>query len=145
MVYCGLNSGAQQQLFAGHRADGLGHDDHRSCWLCSAASDHWLFYAKGGGGWIQSQATLADVATGASTSTTKINGGWAAGVGMEWAFLPSWTLKVEYQYLGLNRFTVSSSSVADTSKVNNANVQMATVGINYLFHWSPPASIVARY
>lgn len=111
----------------------------------SPAFDHWLFYAKGGGGWIQSQAALTNVATGASVSTTKTNGGWVAGVGMEWAFLPSWTLKVEYQYLGLNPFTLSSGLVADTFNVNNANVQMATVGVDYLFNWSTPPSIAARY
>ena len=111
----------------------------------SPAFDHWLFYAKGGGGWVQSQSTLTDVATGTSASITKTNGGWVAGVGIEWAFLRNWTLKVEYQYLGLNPFTVSSGLVTDTFNINNANVQTATIGVNYLFNWNASAPIAASY
>jgi len=96
--------------------------------------DHWLFYGKGGGGWVGYNATISDLTTGLSASTSNSQGGWLAGAGIEWAFAPNWTAKVEYQYIGLNGFAVGPTFVADRFMVNNPNVQMATFGINYLFH-----------
>jgi len=60
------------------------------------------------------------------------------GVGFEWAFATNWTFKAEYDYLGLgNRtFVVPAGApflVGDTFATSNRNVQMATVGINFLF------------
>lgn len=96
--------------------------------------DHWLFYAKGGGGWVEYNATVSDVTTGISAITSNSQGGWLAGGGIEWAFAQNWTAKVEYQYLGLNSFSVGPIFVADRFMVNNPNVQAVTVGVNYLFH-----------
>jgi hypothetical protein len=36
--------------------------------------------------------------------------------------------------------------VSDTFNVNNASVQMLTVGVHYFFNWSPaPAAVVTKY
>jgi outer membrane immunogenic protein len=96
--------------------------------------DHWLFYGKGGGGWVGYNATISDLTTGLFASTSNSQGAWLAGAGIEWAFAPNWTAKVECQYIGLNGFAVGPTFVADRFMVNNPNVQMATFGINYLFH-----------
>jgi len=127
--------------------------------------DHWLVYVKGGVGWAETEATVADLATGASFSTSNINSGWVAGVGLEWAFAPGWTVRLDYQYLGLNGFSVADGqpkhpmpvpmpmpmpippthgTVVDTFNGNNVSVQTLTVGVNYLFNWSQPP-VVARY
>jgi outer membrane immunogenic protein len=98
------------------------------------ALDHWLFYAKGGGAWIGYNASVTDLTNGISASTSNSQGGWLAGVGIEWAFAPSWTAKIEYDYIGLNSFSVGGPFVADRFDVNSPNIQTVTFGINYLFH-----------
>jgi outer membrane immunogenic protein len=110
--------------------------------------DHWLLYAKGGGGWINSQAALTNLTTGGSASTSQTRDGWVVGVGIEWAFAQNWTGKFEWQYLGLNDFSVGPGVLGDTVTVRNASVNTLTFGLNYLFSWggfpsAPP--VVSRY
>ena len=71
------------------------------------------------------------------------------GAGFEYAFAPNWTVKAEYDYLGLGNRTFFIPAGAafgpfagDTFTTNNRNVQMVKVGVNYLFNWGGPA---ARY
>jgi opacity protein-like surface antigen len=66
--------------------------------------DHWLVYVKGGVGWAETQAIVTDLSTGASFSGTNIDGTWAAGVDLEWAFAPNATARIDHPYLGLNGF-----------------------------------------
>ena len=66
------------------------------------------------------------------------NGGWLLGAGFEYAFTNHWTVKAEYDYLGLgNRtFVVPAGApflAGDTFTSNNRNVQMVKIGVNYLF------------
>jgi outer membrane immunogenic protein len=106
------------------------------------AADNWLFYAKGGGGWVGvNNPTLTNVSTGNSLSLSNSNSttGWLAGAGVEWGFAPNWTAKLEYDFLGLNdsSFTVPVGSplVGDVITTHDNHVQMLTLGINYLFKW----------
>ena len=71
------------------------------------------------------------------------NGGWLVGAGFEYAVTNNWTVKLEYDYLGLgNRtFIVPAGApflVGDTFTTNNRNVQMVKFGFNYLFNWGAP-------
>lgn len=99
-----------------------------------AGFDHWLFYAKGGGGWVEYNATVWDLANGLSASTSSSQGGWMAGAGIEVAIAPNWTAKIDYQYqyLGLNGFSVAPTFSTDRFMVNNSSVQIVTLGVNYL-------------
>ena len=122
------------------------------------AIDHWLLYGKVGGGWVgNNNLTVSNVTTGVSltcgTFTNLTNcgnntGGWLVGGGAEWAFAPQWSVKFEYDYLGLGNRTfvipVTAPLLAgDTFSTNIRNVQMVKVGVNYLFNWGAPAA--ARY
>jgi outer membrane immunogenic protein len=123
------------------------------------AINHFLLYGKLGGGWVGSNnVTVTNLTTGVSltcgTFTTLTNcgnnstGGWLAGVGVEYAFTNNWTVKAEYDYLGLgNRtFVVPVGSpffAGDTFTSGNRNVQTFKVGFNYLFNWGAP--VAARY
>jgi opacity protein-like surface antigen len=65
-------------------------------------NDRWLVFAKLGGGWVHSNATLGlpgTVWSGSSTSS-----GWLAGAGIEYGFKSHWTVKLEYDYLGLSNW-----------------------------------------
>jgi outer membrane immunogenic protein len=83
------------------------------------------------------------VTTGASItgSNSNTNSGWLLGAGVEWAFTNNWSVKLEYDYLGLNSrtFTVPAGPpffANDTFTHSGRNIQMLKVGFNYLFNWS---------
>ena len=104
----------------------------------------WLFYGKAGGGWVgNDDFTITNLTTSTSVtgSNNNTNSGWLVGAGIEWAFLPNWSAKVEYNYLGLDdrTFVVPAGSpflAGDTFTQSNRNIQMLKVGINYRFNWS---------
>jgi outer membrane immunogenic protein len=63
-----------------------------------------------------------------------------AGAGIEWAFANNWTARVEYDYVGLNDISLTVPGAfpvvaGDVFTTHNRNIQMVTVGINYLFNW----------
>ena len=92
-------------------------------------SDKWLYYGKVGGGWAEDRAALI-FPNGTSWSGSSTVGGWLAGAGIEYAFKPSWTVKLEYDYLGLGNWTAST-----VPSVNwNRDVQMIKMGVNYMFN-----------
>ena len=101
----------------------------------------WLFYGKAGGGWVgNNDFTITNVTTGASiTGFNDTTGGWLLGAGIEWAFAPSWSAKIEYDFLGLEdrTFIVPPGFLVagDTFTSRNRNVQMLKVGFNYRFGW----------
>jgi outer membrane immunogenic protein len=60
-----------------------------------------------------------------------------------YAFMSNWTVKFEYDYLGLGNRTFFIPATApilpnDTFSSGNRNVQMVKVGFNYLFNWGAP-------
>jgi outer membrane immunogenic protein len=95
---------------------------------------NWLLYAKGGGAWVGYHATVTDLTTAATVSTSSSRSGWLAGAGIEWAFSPSWSAKLEYDYIGLSTGSIAPIFATERFSVNKPNVQMLTVGLNYLFH-----------
>jgi outer membrane immunogenic protein len=102
----------------------------------------WLFYGKAGAGWVGNEDfTITNLTTGASIVTSNnSNSGWLVGVGIEWAFAPNWSAKVEYNFLGLDDRTFIApagfrSLTGDTFFVTNRDIQTVKVGINYRFNW----------
>jgi opacity protein-like surface antigen len=67
-------------------------------------SDKWLAYGKVGGGWARDSATL-NLPNGTSWSGSSTDGGWLLGGGIEYAFKPNWTVKLEYDFVGLGSWT----------------------------------------
>ena len=90
------------------------------------AVNNWLFYGKGGGGWVHDTATVTDLVGGGSVSISDTKGGWVAGAGVEYGFTPNWTGKVEYQHLGLE-------DVSNAGLTLSRHFDMVTVGLNYKF------------
>jgi opacity protein-like surface antigen len=86
-------------------------------------SDKWLYYAKAGGGWAEERATLS-LPNGTSWSGSSAKGGWLAGGGLEYAFKPNWTVRLEYDYLGLGNRTASTVPTVTWSR----DLQMITMG-----------------
>ncbi|HMK90215.1 MAG TPA: outer membrane beta-barrel protein [Methylocystis sp.] len=92
-----------------------------------------------------------------SYSDTRV--GWTAGGGVEWLFLPNWSVKVEYLYFDLGSANLSNSapSVNVFTGTNSQAVygtpyastkfqgNVVRAGVNYHFNWAPPAPVVAKY
>jgi outer membrane immunogenic protein len=80
--------------------------------------------------------------------------GYTIGGGIEWMFLPNWSIKGEYQYIDLrhgprvaaNEF-VGGVGTAFVVSRTDPRIQMHTarIGLNYHFFSAPAAPVVARY
>jgi outer membrane immunogenic protein len=136
---------------AGVVVPGIGTLQARShdSWLTTVAArfgwayDHWLWYGKAGGGWVGNNGfTVFNLNTGASVTggADRSSGGYLLGVGSEYAFANSWTMKLEYEYFGLGSqtFAVPAGSpflAGDGFKTDRRSVQTLKLGFNYLFNW----------
>jgi outer membrane immunogenic protein len=121
----------------GYRADSLGSLRGRFGY----AMNSLLFYGTAGGGWLHSRATNTVVTTipGAApqfavtdvleVTEQKWKGGWAAGAGVEWGFLPNWSVKVEYMHFDVGNSTYFGGGF----NTGNVNVETFKIGVNYLF------------
>jgi len=63
------------------------------------------------------------------SSSTQV--GWTAGAGVEYAFTPNWTAKVEYLYVDLGNLSCNLNCASGTSVTLTENIVRA--GINYKF------------
>jgi outer membrane immunogenic protein len=102
------------------------------------AFDRVFAYAKGGAAWVgASNPSIAINGVAFAPSTSSTNTGWTAGFGVEWAFAGTWSVRAEYDYVGLNNPTFVVPAIGtfagDTISTNNRNFQMLTAGINYKF------------
>jgi outer membrane immunogenic protein len=105
----------------GYREDGLASVRARF----GVAMNGLLFYGTAGGGWIHSKGSTL---LGVTVSEQSWRGGYAAGAGVEWGFLPNWSAKVEYLHFG-----VGSTRYFDVFNTGNVNVETFKIGVNYLF------------
>jgi outer membrane immunogenic protein len=102
--------------------------------------DQVLLYAKGGAAWEQVGGTINGGALGLATETHNWdNTGWVLGGGLEWAFSPDWSVKVEYDHIGLkDRNAAFPLTTAGTVRFTSQNLQTILVGLNYRFHFGGP-------
>ena len=90
------------------------------------AFNRWLPYVTGGAAFGNIKGTSGAI------STTKTNIGWAAGAGLEYAFLGAWSAKIEYNYVDLGKVTCGvGTCIADTDVKFKANI--VKLGVNYRF------------
>jgi high affinity Mn2+ porin len=132
----------------------------------------WLFYTTGGFAWAYDKLTRTQLEApfailssptktivlvdtnalpgGAVVTASRLRAGWTAGVGVEWAFARTWTVKLEYLHIDTQSellsgghfsfanfilptavFQASSSVTAQTS---NLTVDTVRIGLNYTFN-----------
>jgi outer membrane immunogenic protein len=80
------------------------------------AFDQFLLYGTGGLALADTKVTASALGVGISDSKTLT--GWAAGAGVEWMFLPRWSVKAEYLYRrfdSVTLFGVSTGALAVNS------------------------------
>lgn len=100
------------------------------------AFDRALFYAKGGAAWANVKYTSGAVGL-YSAETDGTRWGWTVGAGVEYAFAPGWSAKVEYDYvdLGSEDVTFVYTPAQFFGAAANSDITLHTVkaGINYRF------------
>jgi outer membrane immunogenic protein len=140
---CGTNSGALNDF--GTVRGRLGY-----------AWNNVLLYGTGGWAWGNDSGTHTTTCVGAACpgTTTAFTGGgftysnslsgWTAGAGIEWGFLPNWTVRVEYLHLEFDNVGTNFAGTISTAKgtnpftgntSSNGGVDLVRVGLNYLFNW----------
>jgi outer membrane immunogenic protein len=109
------------------------------------AWDRWLVYGKGGVALVGDRYHADDLDGIYFFDATENRIGWTAGAGVEWAFTPEWSVKLEYDYYG---FGTKSLSFTDTTILGlpvgsgppppftapaniSQNIQVVTLGVNF--------------
>ena len=121
--------------------------------------DHSLIYLKGGAAVVHDQVSVTTNATPGfglaplATSSSFTEVGWTAGAGVEHAITPAWSVKIEYDYVGLGPETVATPrglvqhvpganafffTPAGTTHVSQS-FQEANLSLNYKFGMDPLA------
>ena len=94
------------------------------------ASGHWLAYATGGLAWAGERFVNAP-AIGSEEKELNVRLGWAAGAGVEYAFAPHWSLRLEYLYSRFEQADIRFPSATQIS--SSLDLQSIRVGLNRKF------------
>lgn len=116
--------------------------------------NRWLVYATGGvafGGFDLNNRNSNPLAITARRIPTRVDkAGWIVGLGTEYAFSPSWSLKAEWLYADYGTMNYGNepgilngcpAGCANADVKMTANIVRA--GLNYKFNWAMP--VVAKY
>ena len=95
------------------------------------AFDRWLVYGKGGVAWARDRFSTTAYTFPASVDVTDTRLGWTAGAGVEYAFLPNWSAKLEYNFMDFGNKAVSFAPGRSTDV--DQQIHAVKFGINYKF------------
>jgi high affinity Mn2+ porin len=96
------------------------------------SSGPWLAYATGGLAWA-GERFLNTPAVGSDEKHINARLGWAAGAGVEYAFAPHWSVRLEYLYSRFERADVRFPS--GTQYSSTLDFQSLRVGLNRKVDW----------
>jgi outer membrane immunogenic protein len=103
------------------------------------AMDRSLYDVKGGAAWEQTSGAINAPAPFSSESHSADNSGWLLGGGLEYAFTPQWSGRVEYDYMGFdNRSVAYPLTTAGSVTFTHQNLQTVLAGLNYRFALGAP-------
>jgi outer membrane immunogenic protein len=133
---------------AGALADRLPRHLHR----IGRAWDRTLLYIKGGGAVADDRyratcSTLvgACLGTGLAVGDTlaradETRWGWLIGAGLEWAFTPNWSAKIEYNFMDFGRERLNFGLVGGGTVPFDIDqhIHVVKAGINYRFNFGGP-------
>jgi outer membrane immunogenic protein len=102
---------------------------------------HFLIY--GTGGFAYGEVQIGGIWNNWNRTDT----GWTAGGGIEWAFLPNWSAKIEYLYTDLSDNNNNNGGGWGWDWGNRRHFRFNTVrtGVNYRFNFSPAPPVVAKF
>jgi outer membrane immunogenic protein len=98
------------------------------------AFDMALLYVKAGGAWAHDKYDVTALGLVAA-SASETRWGWTVGAGLEYAFSPNWSAKIEYNYLDFGNKSVTFTAVPGiTGTIDiDQNINVVKAGINYRF------------
>src|SRR5450631_3902800 len=101
----------------------------------------WLVYATGGLAWA-GERFLNTPAIGSNEKTLHTRLGWAAGGGVEYAFAPHWSLRLEYLYSQFGKADITFPSA--TQYTSNLDFQSLRVGLNRKIDWPGSGNLTPK-
>jgi outer membrane immunogenic protein len=107
-------------------------------------ADRALIYVKGGGAWAQFDYTTS-FGGGPALTADDTKWGWTVGAGVEYAFLPNWSAKLEYNFMDFGKDTIDFTVPFGPGTVpveSQQFIHAVKFGLNYKFTTGP---ILARY
>jgi outer membrane immunogenic protein len=104
--------------------------------------DRWLAYGKGGVAFAGDRFRTNRY-TPAIVEVTDTRVGWTVGAGVEYAFAPAWSAKLEYNYMDFGTKAVSFAPGTSTSI--DEQVHAVKFGINYKLGGGALAPLMGRY
>jgi opacity protein-like surface antigen len=95
----------------------------------------WLLYATGGLAWA---TTKIEGINGGANRFERPHVGYVVGAGVEYAFAPNWSAKLEYLYADLGD---TNTTVAGVIINNDLTISSVRLGLNYRFaNWQGPVA-----
>ena len=95
-------------------------------------ADRALIYVKGGGAWANFDYNTSLVGVGIA-SANEDKWGWVVGAGIEYAFMPNWSAKLEYNFMDFGKDTIVFNTVGGgTVNVDSQQyIHAVKFGVNY--------------
>jgi len=90
-----------------------------------------LFFVTGGWAFGNVEATSGDQ-NSVPEGSSKLQSGWTAGAGIEWALSPRWSAKLEYLHIDLGNFVYKFNGPSPIS-IRDIEFDVVRVGANYRF------------
>ncbi|WP_291851243.1 carbohydrate porin [Bradyrhizobium sp.] len=97
------------------------------------ASGRWLAYATGGFAWAGERFLNTPAAVDVEEKHIGIRTGWAAGAGLEYAFAPHWSVRLEYLHARFGKADVRFPSGTQFS--STLDFQSLRLGLNRKVDW----------
>jgi outer membrane immunogenic protein len=94
-----------------------------------------LLYAQGGAAWTNTDITFNSAGSQVGELSSN-HTGWTLGAGVEWMFVPHWSVFAEYNFMSFGTQNATFTGCGGTCVVNgnaNADVQDVLAGVNYKF------------
>jgi len=104
------------------------------------AAGPWLAYITGGFAWA-GERYLNALPSGGQEKVLNMRPGWAAGAGLEYAFAPHWSARLEYLRYEFDKTNIRFPSGAQYAAT--MDMQSIRVGLNRKLDWSTPGTDLA--
>lgn len=106
------------------------------------AANNALFY--GTAGWAGAGVKSGVYSTAAGTvfdTADQTRNGWTAGAGIEWGFLPEFSVKVEYLYVSLENKAFLTPNLGPAFNRSNVSLNDNIVRVGLNWRWGAPGTV----